>query len=83
MSSTILQKRRVEKGLSQADLANAAGISINSIKAYEHKMRKIEDANIKTLLSISSVLDVAFYELFDDLVLSNLCADNVASIVKV
>lgn len=83
MSRTNLQKRRLDKGLSQIQLAELANISINSLRSYEHKIRNIEDANIKTLLAISNVLECRIFDLFDDSDLMNLTAANVSSIIEI
>lgn len=78
MSRTNLQKRRVEAGFSQEQLADVSGISVNTIRHYEHQIRHIEDANIKTLLTISSALGCKFYDLFDDLTLMDLTSSNIS-----
>lgn len=83
MSSTNLQSRRVQAGLSQIELSNLSGVSVNTIRHYEHRIRLIEDANIKTLLNISSVLGCRFYDLFDDLDLVDFTSRNITSVIKV
>lgn len=83
MSRTKLHDRRVKVGFSQIQLSKLTGVSVNTIRHYEHGIRRIEDANLKTLLNISNVLGCRFYELFDDLDLMNLTTGNISSIVKV
>lgn len=81
MSRTKLQERRVAAGLSQSKLAELADMSLDSLRQYEHQTRRIESANIKTLLNISSVLKCKYYMLFDDESLSKLAADNETSFI--
>lgn len=83
MSRTFLQKRRVEAGFSQSELARLADMSLDSLRLYEHQTRKIECANIKTLLKISNVLKVPFWDLFDDESLRQLAAYNISSFIEV
>lgn len=83
MSRSILQERRLKAGLTQAELASKANISLDTLRLYEHKTRKIESANIRTLLALSNVLGIPFYCLFDDLSLRQCTADNIASFVEV
>ena len=83
MSRTILQERRLVAGLTQAELAAKANISLDTLRLYEHKKRRIECANLKTLLALSNVLKIPFYCLFDDLSLRQCTTDNITSFVEV
>ena len=59
-----LKEKREAKGLSQSQLANATGISVRTIQAYERGARKLSGASYDSLKKISEVLGVAV----DDLV---------------
>lgn len=61
-----LQELRKAAGLSQEHLARKCDVSVAVIRKYEQFYNAIEAARIQTLLRISNVLGVPFWELFDD-----------------
>ena len=52
-----LQRIRKIRGLTQKQLAEICNISIKSVQAYEQGTRKLEKANINTILKICEVLN--------------------------
>lgn len=58
-----LSQARKKKNLSQAALAKAAGVSLKSITAYEQGWRALEDASIRTVTSLATVLEIDPYDL--------------------
>lgn len=61
-----LQEIRKSAGMSQEQLARKCDLSIALIRQYEQSRLRIEGAKYQTLLCISNVLGVPFWELFDD-----------------
>ena len=66
MTSSRLKEIRKAAGLSQEQLAKKSDVSVGAIRTYEQFYNAIEGARINTLLSISNILGVPFWELFDD-----------------
>lgn len=61
-----LKNLRIEKGLSQKELAEAAGISVRYLQNYEQGVRDVNGANIKTLIRLSNALDCKVIDLLTD-----------------
>ena len=61
-----LQKKRIEKGLSQRELAELANISKRTLEHYEAGQLIIENALLETLIKLSSVLDCRIEDIIDD-----------------
>ena len=55
---TNLQRIRLEKGLTQSQLAEAAKISVRTLQHYEQRTRDINKAQGQTLLSLARSLSV-------------------------
>lgn len=51
-----LQERRLAAGLSQSQLAQAAGLNLGAYQHYEQGNRNIDGAKIETLAAIAAVL---------------------------
>ena len=66
MKTSKLKELRKIAGISQEQLARKCDLSIALIRQYEQCRLKIEGAKYQTLLCISNVLGVPFWELFDD-----------------
>lgn len=66
MTSSRLKQLRERSGLTQEQLAKESDISVSTIRQYEQLYNAIEAARIQTLLRISNILGVPFWELFDD-----------------
>ncbi len=54
-----LQKIRVLRGMSQTELAEASGVSVNIIRKYESGARDINKASGETLLKLAATLGTA------------------------
>lgn len=51
-----LQEKRLAAGLSQSQLAKAAGLNLGAYQHYEQGNRNIDGAKIETLAAIAAVL---------------------------
>lgn len=65
-SDSKLKKRRVGKGFSQQDLANASGVSKRMIQAYEHGTRDINKAILETICGLCLALDCKIEDILDN-----------------
>ena len=63
---TNLQELRLSNRLSQSDLAKMSGVPIRNIRAYEQGTRKIDGANINTLLSLCIALKCSISDILED-----------------
>ena len=61
-----LKLLRTGKKLSQRELAEKSGVSLRTLQHYEIGDRDINGASLETLLKLSDVLEIRFYELLDD-----------------
>lgn len=61
-----LKEIRIEKGLTQKQLADGSGVPLRTIQDYEQKQMTIEKAKIYILASISKTLDCKFYDILED-----------------
>lgn len=61
-----LKAKRLEKNLSQSQLADMAQISTRMIQYYEQGAREIEKANVATLAKICCVLECKMSEIVVD-----------------
>lgn len=66
MADTKFKKFREDKGLSQGQLAKGSGVSIGTIRAFDQGYRNINDAQFKTLVDLSLVLDVPISDMLTD-----------------
>jgi len=62
--SNNIQKLRLEKGLSQSQLAELSGISVRTLQSYEQGDRDICKAAVETAFKIAKALDVSIEQLF-------------------
>ncbi|MBR1384701.1 MAG: helix-turn-helix transcriptional regulator [Ruminococcus sp.] len=58
----ILIKRRKEMGLTQSDVAEHAGISLQHYQLYEYGTRKVSSGNMMLGLKICAALELEPYE---------------------
>ncbi len=73
----ILVKRRKEMGMTQSDVAEQAGISLQHYQLYEYGRRKLSSGNMLLGLKICAILELEPYEfVFED------CSDWVRRIRK-
>lgn len=56
IEETKMQKVRVEKGLSQRELAARVGVSVKTIQFYEQRRRSIDSARLHTICKITDAL---------------------------
>ena len=72
-----LQRIRLEKGLTQKQLAEQSGIKIRTIQSYECGGRSIDGADLGTLIALASALNVPFYAILDDILLVEKIKENI------
>ena len=65
-SAQKLQQKRLEKGLSQAGLADSSGVKKRMIQEYEHDARDINGAKLLTLLKLCNTLECRLDDILDD-----------------
>lgn len=53
-----LKDARLKKGITRKELAEITNIPIRTLESYEQGLRCLNRANIKTVLTLASVLDV-------------------------
>lgn len=63
---TKLKKIRESRGLSQTELAEAAGVNLRSIQMYEQKVNDIDKAQAHTLYKLSRVLGCDVEDLLEN-----------------
>ena len=63
---TKLRVLRVEKGLSQNELARESGVSIKSIQRFEQLPNTIDVTNLNTLCSLCETLDCEIPDILED-----------------
>ena len=51
-----LQEKRIAAGLSQSQLAKAAGVAVGVLQHYEQGTRQIDGAKIETLADLAAAL---------------------------
>lgn len=63
---TKIQAKRIEKGMTQTELAYKAGISVHTLIKYENGERLIDGAKIKTLLLLSRALHCSLTDILEE-----------------
>ena len=66
LEETKLQKHRVNKNMSQDDLAEVSKVKKRTIQSYEQGTAPIEAARLDTLCSLSESLDCRIENLIED-----------------
>ena len=61
-----LQQMRKERGLSQATLAEKAGLNVRTIQHYEQGSKDLNGARLSTLLKLCKVLDCKMVDILND-----------------
>ena len=61
-----LQAARKAAGMSQSQLANAAGISVRLLQEYERGGRNINGAKLITLLKLCNAMDCSLRDILND-----------------
>lgn len=60
-----LQKCRLERGLSQSQLAKASGVSLRAVQSYEQGDRDINKASAETVLKLAECLKCSMPEIMN------------------
>ena len=63
---TNLQKRRLDAGLSQSQLAKKSGLALGTIRSLEQRQRKIENMSITSIVILCNVLKCRIENIVDD-----------------
>ena len=63
---TKLQKTRLQKGITQAKLAEAAGVNPRMVQQYEQGIRDINGAKLPTVLKLAAALNCPLSDIMDD-----------------
>lgn len=66
IEETKLQKLRIEKELSQNDLAVKSGVTLRAIQCYEQQTRPIDGARLGTLCDLAATLDCKIEDILED-----------------
>lgn len=66
MYKSRLKFMREDKGMSQSKLAEASGVSLRLIQAYEQGYKDINKAQVVTVLQLAEALDCDVYEIIND-----------------
>lgn len=61
-----LKQKRTDKGLTQAELANSAGVSIRMIQHYEQGFKDINKAQAITAIKIADALGCDVKEIMNE-----------------
>ena len=61
-----LQEKRKEKGLSQSQLANKAGVKFRMLQHYEQASKDINGAKLNTLLNLAIALECKISDIVTD-----------------
>ena len=66
MEMSNIKKVRIEKGLTQAQLAEKSGLNIGTLRHYEQGSKNLDNAKIETLMDICDALDCRLYEIIQN-----------------
>ena len=64
--NTLLKQQREKAGLSQSQLADAAGISVRVLQNYEQGVRNLNGAKLLTLLRLCAALGCKLSDIISD-----------------
>ncbi|WP_287827014.1 helix-turn-helix transcriptional regulator [Oscillibacter sp.] len=65
-NASSLQRLRKEAGLSQSQLAKAAGVKLQVLQQYERGVRDINGAKLLTLLKLCNALECELVDIITD-----------------
>jgi transcriptional regulator with XRE-family HTH domain len=57
---------RTDKGMSQSQLAEASGVNVRLIQAYEQGYKDINKAQVITVLQLAEALECDVYEIINN-----------------
>lgn len=77
---TKLKMLRMQKGLTQSQLAEKTGLNLRTLQYYEQGINKIDRARLDTLLKLAIVLDCEIRDLLEDPESTQLCDEYICSI---
>lgn len=66
MEMSNIKKVRIEKGLTQTQLAEKSGLNIGTLRHYEQGSKNLDNAKIETLMDICDALDCRLYEIIQN-----------------
>lgn len=66
MYKSRLKFMRTDKGMSQSQLAEASGVSVRLIQAYEQGYKDINKAQVVTVLQLAEALECDVYEIINN-----------------
>lgn len=61
-----LKEMRMEKGLTQEQLAEKSGVSVRTIQAYECGLRRIDGATLETICKLAIAIDCRIHDIVED-----------------
>jgi transcriptional regulator with XRE-family HTH domain len=61
-----LKEARMKKGLSQAKLAELAGINVRTLQHYEQESKNFDHARIDTIFSVCNALECKLSDIISD-----------------
>lgn len=65
MQELTLKKIRINKGISQSDLANQSGVSLRTIQEYEQGRKSLNKASGETLYKLAKALNCNIEDLLN------------------
>lgn len=66
MYKSRLKFMRTDKGMSQSQLAEASGVNVRLIQAYEQGYKDINKAQVVTVLQLAEALECDVYDIIND-----------------
>ena len=60
-----LKEMRMEKSMTQEQLAKKSGVSVHTIQAYEYGLRRIDGAALETLCRLAIALDCRIRDIIE------------------
>lgn len=60
-----LQEKRIAAGLSQSQLAKAAGVAVGVLQHYEQGTRNIDGVKVGTLADLAAALGCKIYDILE------------------
>lgn len=63
---TKLKEMRLQRGISQSQLAAKSGVDVRVLQSYEQGLRKIDGAKIQTLLSLATALECKISDIVEN-----------------
>lgn len=65
---TNLKRRREAKGLTQRQLAEAAGINLRMVQHYEQGRKQLIKANVLTVFKLAAALDCEMGDIVEEVI---------------